>query len=70
MGAADAIIKLLNPGDEIISNKDIYGGSYRMFERVFSKFNLNFKYVDLTKADNLNNHFNKQNKINLGRNSF
>ena len=63
MGAADAIIKLLNPGDEIISNKDIYGGSYRMFERVFSKFNLNFKYVDLTKADNLNNHLTKKTKL-------
>ena len=63
MGAADAIIKLLNPGDEIISNKDIYGGSYRMFERVFSKFNLNFKYVDLTKADNLNNHLTNKTKL-------
>ena len=33
---------------------------YRMFERVFSKFNLNFKYIDLTKANNLNNHLTKQ----------
>ena len=37
MGAADAIIKLLNPGDTIIANQDIYGGTYRMFEQVFSK---------------------------------
>ena len=42
MGAADAIIKLLNPNDEIISNQDIYGGTYRMFEKVFSRFNLKF----------------------------
>ena len=53
MGAADAIIKLLSPGDTVICNQDIYGGTYRMFEEVFSKFNLNFKYIDLTKSENL-----------------
>ena len=63
MGAADAIIKLLNPGDEIISNKDIYGGTYRMFERVFSRFNLEFKYIDLTKSSNLKNQLSKKTKL-------
>ena len=54
MGAADAIIKLLKPGDTIISNNDIYGGTYRMFEQVFSNFGLNFEYTDLTNTNNLN----------------
>ena len=63
MGAADAVIKLLNPGDEVISNKDIYGGSYRMFEQVFSRFNLKFTYTDLTKVSNLKKHLSKKTKL-------
>ena len=35
MGATDAVIKLLNPGDEVITSNDLYGGSYRMFRKVF-----------------------------------
>ena len=38
MGATDAVIKLLNPGDEVITSNDLYGGSYRMFRRVFEKY--------------------------------
>jgi len=63
MGAADAIIKLLNPGDEVISNKDIYGGTYRMFEQVFSRFNLKFTYTDLTKVNNLKKHISNKTKL-------
>ena len=63
MGAADAIIKLLNPGDEVISNKDIYGGTYRMFEQVFSRFNLKFTYTDLTKVTNLKKQISKKTKL-------
>ena len=63
MGAADAIIKLLNPGDEVISNKDIYGGTYRMFEQVFSRFNLKFTYTDLTKVNNLKKHISEKTKL-------
>ena len=63
MGAADAIIKLLKPGDTIVANKDIYGGTYRMFEKVFSKFNLNFEYSDLTEEDNLHNTITKKTKL-------
>ncbi len=63
MGAADAVIKLLNPGDEVISNKDIYGGTYRMFEQVFSRFNLKFTYTDLTKVNNLKKHISEKTKL-------
>tara|TARA_B100000579_G_scaffold307138_1_gene256911 strand:- start:13116 stop:14273 length:1158 start_codon:yes stop_codon:yes gene_type:complete len=63
MGAADAIIKLLNPGDTIIANQDIYGGTYRMFEQVFSKFDLNFKYIDLTEPNNLKKHITPKSKL-------
>ena len=63
MGAADAIIKLLNPGDTIIANQDIYGGTYRMFEQVFSKFNLKFKYIDLTEPNNLKKQITPKTKL-------
>ena len=63
MGAADAIIKLLNPGDEIIANKDIYGGTYRMFEEVFSKFNLHFNYTDLSDSNSIKSKISKNTKL-------
>tara|TARA_B100001250_G_C19792762_1_gene787307 strand:+ start:622 stop:1773 length:1152 start_codon:yes stop_codon:yes gene_type:complete len=63
MGAADAIVKLLKPGDSIISNNDLYGGTYRMFEQVFSNFGLEFKYTDLTDANNLKNLITNNTKL-------
>ena len=63
MGAADAIVKLLKPKDAIICNKDIYGGTYRMFSQVFSNFDLKFEYIDLTEADNLNTSLTDQTKL-------
>jgi len=63
MGAADAIIKLLNPGDTVISNNDIYGGTYRMFEEVFANFGVNFEYTDLTNPTSLNNLISEQTKL-------
>ena len=47
MGASDAVIKLLRPGDEVIATIDIYGGSYRMFTKVFQHFGIKFHYVDM-----------------------
>lgn len=63
MGAADAIIKLLKPGDTIISNNDIYGGTYRMFEQVFANFGLNFEYTDLKNTSNLNSLISAKTKL-------
>lgn len=53
MGATDAVIKLLNPGDEVITSNDLYGGSYRMFKKVFEKYGIKFHFIDLTKASNI-----------------
>ncbi len=47
MGAADAVIKLLNPGDEVVATDDLYGGSYRMFTKVFAKYGIVFHFVDM-----------------------
>ena len=47
LSAIDAIMKLFSPGDEIISTNDLYGGSYRLFDKVFKKFGLKFIFTDL-----------------------
>jgi cystathionine gamma-lyase len=52
MGATDAVIRLLNPGDEVITSNDLYGGSYRMFRRVYERFGIKFHFVDLTDIRN------------------
>lgn len=53
VAATDAVIKLLSPGDEVIAANDMYGGTYRLFTKVFEKFGIQFKYVDTTKAENV-----------------
>ncbi len=63
MGATDAVIKLLNPGDEVITSNDLYGGSYRMFKRVFERFGIKFHFIDLTNAAILNSYINANTKL-------
>lgn len=53
MGATDAVIKLMNPGDEVITSNDLYGGSYRMFKRVFEKYGIKFHFVDMSDLKNV-----------------
>jgi len=47
MAATDGIIKMLNPGDEVIATNDLYGGTYRIFTKVFAKYGIIFKFVDM-----------------------
>ncbi len=63
MAAVDAIIKLLKPGDEIISTNDLYGGTYRTFRRIFEKYGLKFHFIDLKEAKNITQHFNQNTKM-------
>lgn len=53
VAATDAVIKLLVPGDEVITANDMYGGTYRLFTKVFEKFGIKFKYVDTTNPENI-----------------
>jgi cystathionine beta-lyase/cystathionine gamma-synthase len=53
VAATDAVIKLLKPGDEVIAANDMYGGTYRLFSKIFQKFGIVFHYVDMTKLDNV-----------------
>ena len=63
MGATDTVIKLLSSGDEVITSNDLYGGTYRMFSRVFEKFNIKFHYTDLTNPANLEALINSNTKL-------
>jgi cystathionine gamma-lyase len=63
MGATDAVIKLLAPGDEVITSNDLYGGSYRMFKRVYEKFGIKFHFIDLTRAENVSPYINSNTKL-------
>jgi cystathionine beta-lyase len=63
MGATDAVIKLLNPGDEVITSNDLYGGSYRMFKRVFEKYGIKFHFLDLTDPQHAKALVNEKTKL-------
>ena len=47
MGATDAVMKLLRPGDEVIAGNDLYGGSYRMFTKLYAPYGIKFHFIDL-----------------------
>lgn len=53
LAAVDCILKTLKPGDHVIATSDLYGGSYRLFMQVFANYGIEFSYVNLTDASNL-----------------
>ena len=63
VAATDAVIKLLSPGDEVIAAADMYGGTYRLFTKVFEKFGIKFKYVDTTNPENITKALTPQSKL-------
>ena len=63
VAATDAVIKLLSPGDEVIAVADMYGGTYRLFSKVFAKFGIKFHYVDMHDAENIRPFINDRTKL-------
>lgn len=63
LGAIDAIIKLLNPGDEVISTNDLYGGSYRIFTKVFERYGIKFHFVSMDNPENIAAQINANTKL-------
>jgi len=63
IAATDAVLKLLNPGDEVITANDMYGGTYRLFTKIFEKYGLKFHFIDLRDTNNLKNHINDKTKL-------
>ncbi|HTM92678.1 MAG TPA: PLP-dependent transferase, partial [Flavisolibacter sp.] len=63
VAATDAVIKLLQPGDEVIAAADMYGGTYRLFTKIFSRFGINFHYVNMQDANNIRQYINDKTKL-------
>ena len=63
LAAIDAVLKLLNPGDEVISTNDLYGGSYRLFTKVFERFNIKFHFTGMNKINAIENLVNSKTKL-------
>lgn len=63
MGATDAVMKLLRPGDEVITGDDLYGGSYRMFTKIYENYGIKFHFINLTNAENIKKYINKNTKL-------
>jgi cystathionine beta-lyase len=63
MAAIDAVIKLLSPGDEVISTNDLYGGSYRIFTKIFESFGIGFHFVDMQDPANVAAKINAKTKL-------
>lgn len=63
MGAIDAVIKLLRPGDEVITGDDLYGGTYRMFTKIYENFGIKFHFINLNDPSNINKYVNANTKL-------
>ena len=63
MGATDAVMKLLQPGDEVITGNDLYGGSYRIFTKIFANYGIKFHFIDLSKPENILPYVNENTKM-------
>lgn len=62
-GAEDAVAKLLRPGDEVITGNDLYGGTYRMFTKIFANYGIKFHFIDLSNPANIENYVNSNTKL-------
>ena len=63
LAAIDAVIKMLSPGDEVISTNDLYGGSYRIFTTIFEKYGIKFHFVDMLNINNIKEKINSKTKL-------
>ncbi|HLT50935.1 MAG TPA: cystathionine gamma-synthase [Arenibacter sp.] len=63
LAAMDAVIKLLDPGDEVISTNDLYGGSYRIFKKIFEKYGIVFHFVGMRDVAKIGALINKNTKL-------
>jgi cystathionine beta-lyase len=63
LAAIDCVLRTLNPGDEVIAGNDLYGGTYRMFTRLFQKYGLEFTYVDIGSGENILKEITEKTKL-------
>ena len=63
LASIDAVMKLLEPGDEVISTNDLYGGTFRLFNTIFKKFGIKFHFVGMDDTGNIEKAINKNTKL-------
>ncbi|MEJ6980212.1 cystathionine gamma-synthase [Pedobacter sp. P351] len=63
MGATDAVMKLLRPGDEVITGNDLYGGSFRMFTRIFANYGIKFHFANFAIPADINQYLTDKTKL-------
>ncbi|AEE19286.1 cystathionine gamma-synthase [Dokdonia sp. 4H-3-7-5] len=63
LAAIDAIIKLLKPGDEVVSTSDLYGGTYRLFTKIFESFGIKFHFIGMQDVKNIETYINEKTKL-------
>jgi cystathionine beta-lyase/cystathionine gamma-synthase len=63
LAAIDCILKMLNPGDEVVSTNDLYGGTYRIFKSIFEKYGIKFHFVGMQNASKIGDYCNENTKL-------
>ena len=63
LAAIDTIIKLLKPGNEVISTNDLYGGSFRLFTKIYENFGIKFHFIGMEKSSNIKAYINNNTKL-------
>jgi cystathionine beta-lyase len=63
LAAIDAVLKLLKPGDEVISTNDLYGGTYRLFTKIYEDFGIKFNFIGMEKAERVEDYINDSTKL-------
>jgi len=63
IASVDAIMKLLKPGDEVLSSNDLYGGTYRLFTQIYQEFGIKFKFIDMRDLNRISTHFTSKTRL-------
>lgn len=63
MAGVDAVIKLLNPGDEVVSTSDLYGGTYRLYTKIFAKYGIKFHFIGMESPEKVAEYVNHNTKL-------
>lgn len=63
LAATDTVMRLLKPGDHVLAGNDVYGGTFRLFERVLRIYGLDFSFVDTTDLDQVSNQFRENTRL-------
>jgi len=63
LAAIDAVLKLLKPGDEVVSTNDLYGGTYRLFTKIYETFGIKFNFIGMENAERIEDYINEKTKL-------